>query len=149
VTKDAEFSLGEIADRLAIQHVIARYVHAIDSHDIETLDDVFLPDAEFDLTSAGGLKSSWPDIKVFFQTGHQERFAIDFHLFSNTKIDFDENRTGAVSSTKVFNPRRVAAHDTAEYQEFAVGVYRDTWRKVGDGWRIAQRVWTRTLVGHA
>ena len=51
---DGLFSLDEIADRLAIEQVIARYVHALDARDYDALDDVFLPDTCFDLTEGGG-----------------------------------------------------------------------------------------------
>jgi hypothetical protein len=56
---DGLYSLGEIADRLAIGQVIARYVHALDARDYDTLDDVFLPDTRFDLTEGGGITDSW------------------------------------------------------------------------------------------
>jgi hypothetical protein len=42
---DGLYSLDKIADRLAIGQVIARYVHALDAQDYDTLDDAFLPDA--------------------------------------------------------------------------------------------------------
>jgi ketosteroid isomerase-like protein len=50
MTTDDPYSPGEIADRLAIEQVIARYVHALDARDYDALDDVFCPDARFDLT---------------------------------------------------------------------------------------------------
>ncbi len=64
---DGSYSLDEIADRLAIGQVIARYVHALDARDYDTLDDVFLPDTRFDLTEAGGIAGSWVEVKRYYQ----------------------------------------------------------------------------------
>jgi hypothetical protein len=50
---DRPYSPDEVADRLEIEQVIARYVHALDARDYDILDDVFLPDTRFDLTEAG------------------------------------------------------------------------------------------------
>lgn len=147
VSKDVNYSLEEIGDRLAIQSVIARYVHALDSGDIELLDDVFLSDAEFDLTSAGGLRGSWPELKSYFSNEHRAKFARDFHLFSNVLVEFDEGRATAQTRSKVINPRVLPHADgSAALGEIAVGVYQDSWRRSPDGWRIARRVWTRAFV---
>ena len=60
---DRPFSLEEIADRLAIEYVIARYVHALDARDYDALDDAFMPDTWFDLTEAGGITGSSVKVK--------------------------------------------------------------------------------------
>ncbi len=52
---DGLYCLDEIADRLAIEQVIARYVRALDARGYDALDDVFLPDTRFDLTEGGGI----------------------------------------------------------------------------------------------
>jgi SnoaL-like domain len=67
VATDSPYCLDEIADRLAIEQVIARYVHALDARDYDTLDDVFLPDARFDLTEAGGIAGPWVEVKRYYQ----------------------------------------------------------------------------------
>src|SRR3990172_4916311 len=50
----------ELADRLEIQGVLARYAWALDAREYNRLDDVFTPDAFLDYTTAGGLKGGFP-----------------------------------------------------------------------------------------
>ena len=45
------YSLEEVSDRLAINETIIRYVHALDDHEIDVLDTVFLPYCKFYFSS--------------------------------------------------------------------------------------------------
>jgi hypothetical protein len=85
---DGLYSLDEIADRLGIEQVIARYVHALDARDYDALDDVFLPDTCFDLTEGGGIAGSWTEVKRYYQD-NLEAFADYQHVFSNVLLEFD------------------------------------------------------------
>ncbi|MCU1415652.1 MAG: hypothetical protein JWN80_2992 [Microbacteriaceae bacterium] len=145
VVTDLPYSQGELADRIAIEAVLARYVHALDRHEIDLLDDVFLPEAKFDLSSSGGPVARWDSMKKFFRDEYAHRYAADFHLFSSIAIEFDQLRSTATSRSKVFNPRRLLGREPSAH-EIAVGVYTDSWRKVADGWRIEARVWARALL---
>jgi hypothetical protein len=93
---DGSYSLDEIADRLAIGQVIARYVHALDARDYDTLDDVFLPDTRFDLTEGGGIAGSWAEVKRYYQD-NLEAFVDYQHVFSNVLLEFDIGRRRARS----------------------------------------------------
>ena len=50
------YSLAELADRVAINDLYARYVHAIDDKDYDELDRIFLPETVFDWTSFGHVR---------------------------------------------------------------------------------------------
>jgi hypothetical protein len=140
VATDHLYSADEIADRLAIGQVIARYVHALDARDYDTLDDVFLPDARFDLREAGGIAGSWAEVKRYYQD-NLEAFVDYQHVFSNVLLEFDADRRAARSRSKVINPCGMMGGDGKLHHFEIVGACEDSWRRVPDGWRIAQRTW--------
>ena len=142
---DQPYGIEEIADRLAIQDVLSRYVHALDSREIDVLDDVFTPDADFDLSQAGGKIAPWREIKKYFEGDHQRRFELDFHLFSNIKIEFAKGRDTATTRSKVFNPRGTRQPDGSLVHSIAVGFYEDEWVRTPDGWRVKKRTWYRSF----
>jgi SnoaL-like domain len=137
---DCPYSAGEIADRLAIGQVIARYVHALDAWDYDTLDDVFLPDARLDLREAGGIAGLWTQVKRYYQD-NLKAFVDYRHVFANLLVEFDADRRGARSRTKVINPCGMLDRDGKLRHFEIVGAYEDGWRRVPDGWRIAERTW--------
>jgi len=137
---DGSYSAGEIADRLAIEQVIARYVHALDARDYDRLDDVFLPDTRFDLTEAGGIAGSWVEVKRYYQE-NLEAFVDYQHVFSNVLLEFDAERRAARSRSKVINPCGTMGSDGKRHHFEIVGAYEDSWRRVPEGWRIAERTW--------
>lgn len=137
---DSPYSPRETADRLAIEQVIARYVHALDARDYDRLDDVFLPDARFDLSEAGGIVGSWLEVKRYYQD-NLAAFADYQHAFANVLLEFDAGGSSARSRSKVINPCGMVGGDGTLHHFEIVGVYEDSWRRVPDGWRITERTW--------
>ncbi|HEY1622648.1 MAG TPA: nuclear transport factor 2 family protein [Streptosporangiaceae bacterium] len=134
--------LDELVSRIAIQDMLARYAHAIDRRDFAALDDIFLPDAYFDLSSGAGVAGTWPQIRPHLQHGLTS-FVLDFHHFSSIAVTIGEELGTATSESKVINPRTRKDDDGGLHREVAFGVYYDRWRRTGQGWRIAERVWQR------
>ena len=132
--------LNEIGDRLEIQDVYARYVHAVDRADYETLADrVFTSDASFDYSQANGPVLSWDELRAIDMFGGNG-FEHIFHITSNLVVDFDESRASATCCSKTFNPwaRDVDGRATA----FQVhGTYYAVVVRTERGWRIASRRW--------
>lgn len=160
MTADKPMSIDEVVDRMAIQDVLARYVHAIDQRDWDDLDNVFLPGTRFDLTTAGSIAAPWSEVKPHLKT-NLARFVRDFHHFSSIKIDFGPDGNTASTKSKVINPRGLqraggdgsgtdgsggAGGGEELRYEMAFGVYYDQWRRTGDGWRITERVWKRAFL---
>src|SRR4051812_44762297 len=58
-------ALTELADRLAIQDLIARYPLAVDGRDWDALDELFTPDARIDFTAFGGPAGDLASTKSF------------------------------------------------------------------------------------
>ena len=59
----------EIADRIALDDLMTRYVDAIDTKNWDLLDTVFTPDAILDYSTSGGpdAKGPYPQIKEWLQ----------------------------------------------------------------------------------
>ncbi|KAF5268335.1 hypothetical protein FOXYS1_767 [Fusarium oxysporum] len=138
-------SIEEISDRLEIQDIYTRYVHAAD--DRESLDDIFLPNTTFDWTSAGGGKMTYEEAKagpVF--TG--KLIPWSFHIYTNARINFLEDRQKAVVKVKAVNPSGLENTRGEPLMFQTHGTYTDQLEKTVDGWRITHRIWHEfTIVG--
>ena len=59
------YGAAEVADRLAIQDLIARYAVVIDNRDFDALDPLFTADARIDFTTFNGPVGDLAEIKAF------------------------------------------------------------------------------------
>jgi 3-phenylpropionate/cinnamic acid dioxygenase small subunit len=132
------FSLQEISDRLEIDDLLSRYTFAIDDKDWDALDDVFVPDAQIDYTTSGGIKGAFPEIKAWLAKT-LVMFPMTQHVLGNRRVTFDGDT--ATSRTYFFNPMGAPKGDGGDgLQLFYVGgYYNDRLVRTGDGWRIAER----------
>jgi len=137
--------LTEVGDRLEILDVYARYVHAVDRADYETLADrVFTSDARFDYSAAHGPVVTWDELRAIDMFGGNG-FEHIFHLTSNLVIDFDESGDRATCVSKTFNPwARVLDGRPRVFQ--VQGTYTDEVVRTERGWRIASRGWVEDWV---
>lgn len=138
--------LTELSDRLEIQDVYARYVHAVDKADYETLAErVFTSDAKFDYSQANGPVFTWPELRaadMFGGNGYENIF----HISSNLVIDFDESGNRATCFSKTFNPWAKINEDGQATTFQVHGTYYDVVEKTKRGWRIAGRRWVEDWV---
>jgi 3-phenylpropionate/cinnamic acid dioxygenase small subunit len=132
--------LDHVEARLAIYDVMAHYVHALDDRDYDALDSVFTPDAMFDLTTAGGIRDSWPVVKRWFAS-NLHVFVDYFHLIGNIRISFDDGGETARTRSKVINPCGLKGEDGRVHHFETIGSYDDVWVCTPDGWRISERTW--------
>lgn len=134
------YSLQEISDRLEIDDLYARYVHAVDDREPGPLEEIFLDETVFDWTASGGERGVWRDVREGdFITGRL--FPYVFHLCANLRIDFDADGEGATVKSKTIHPtgRPDAAGEPRLFQ--VQGAYTDRLRRVDGRWRITERVW--------
>ena len=133
-------TLEEISDRLEINDLYARYVHAVDDREFETLDRIFLPETVFDWTASGGERTQWQEAKHGeFLTG--KLFPYVFHVCTNLRMDFHGDGLGATVKSKTIHPTGLKGPD-GEAMLFQVqGCYTDRLVKTADGWRITERIW--------
>ena len=119
----------ELADRLELHELPARYGDAIDDRAWERLDDIFTPDAVFDLTAVGGRRlEGLAAIKEFMDGFAHHPKA---HLMTN--ISVDETPTGDVQ----LHFRILALLDDGTA---GTAAYSDDVVRTAAGWRVANRV---------
>ena len=136
------FSVQEVADRLAIEDLYARYVFACDDRQYDVLDQVFLPDAVVDWGHARGDRTF---AKELIKTNNAMS-AYLFHFCGNFRIDFAPDQQSARVKFKMLFPmgRR---DDNGQLNMFQVhGSYADLLLKTAEGWRVKERIWNHGWV---
>ena len=138
-------AIDQIADRLEIAEVIAKYSYAADFSDPDAFAALFVEDGIFEFyirdakepferrVSRAVIRAkqeSWKESKRIsgIKTGHHQSGLIFIELTADTA------RTQTMLVYSVQGADETAPRITAS------GTYYDNWRKTSDGWRIAQRV---------
>ncbi|MCG8592279.1 MAG: nuclear transport factor 2 family protein [Proteobacteria bacterium] len=130
-------SLQEISDRIEINDLLTRYTTAIDTKDYGLLDTCFLPDAELDYVSSGGIKGAYPEVRQWLEKA-LSAFPMTVHYISNSVIELKGDR--ASGKTLVNNPMGFPKPD-GSLHIFTVGAYYiDELVRTEEGWRIAKRI---------
>ena len=133
---DPRPTIEEIRDRAAIQDLLIRYAAAIDSEDWELLDSVFVPDAEIDYTTSGGIKGRYPEVRAWLAKV-LPNFRVKQHLLTNTTLELKGD--SATSRTYFYNPMGAPGPDGGVQLFFVGGFYNDELVRTPEGWRIARR----------
>lgn len=127
--------IQRLVDRAEIQDLLVAYCHAIDSGDWDALDDIFTPDADIDYTEAGGIKGTYPDIKVWLGEA-LSKFSKCQHLIGMPMITIKGDRASA--RTALYNPMVMTLEEGTH--TFFVGMwYVDDLVRTDKGWRITTR----------
>lgn len=126
-------SAQEVADRVEILDLIARYSNVVDRGAWQEMDALFVPGAVLDFSATGGICGSLrehQDFNAKVLTG----FASTQHVMGLPTIVVDGNT--ATSRSICFNPMVVD-----EQHVFFVGLwYDDQLVRAADGWRFSSRV---------
>ena len=130
-------TMDPVADRLAIEDLLARYCRAIDDGEWDLLDGIFAPDAVVDYTSSGGIRAPYTEAKAWLAQV-LPRFAVRQHLVTNLEVTIAGQT--ATSRAYLYNPMGTRQPDGGVQLFFVGGEYRDRWRRTTDGWRIVERV---------
>jgi ketosteroid isomerase-like protein len=120
----------EVADILAINNLINSYGHIVDERQWSRMEELFTPDAVFDMTSFGpevihGLEA----LRTCFREVDGHPLA---HHATNILIDADGDEVRVLSKGV-----------SLRHGEMGSTVYRDVLRKTPEGWRIAHRIATK------
>jgi hypothetical protein len=136
-------SLQEVSDRIEIDDLLIRYTRAIDAKDWALLDTCFLPNADVDYVSSGGIKGKYPEVRAWLEKA-LGMFAVTIHAVSNSTIEL--NGDTAKGRTLVNNP--MCLRDAEGNQNiFTVwAYYHDDLVRAEGGWRIAKRYEEQLLV---
>ncbi len=129
-------SLQEVSDRIEIQDLLVRYTRAIDEKDWGLLDQCFIPDAQLDYRSSGGVQGAYPEVRAWLEKALAP-FPMTVHYITNSEVQLDGDR--ATARTAVLNPMGFGNPDGSLHQ-FTVGAYYvDELVRTPEGWRIASR----------
>jgi 3-phenylpropionate/cinnamic acid dioxygenase small subunit len=129
-------SLQEISDRIEINDLLIRYTKAIDQKDWKLLDTVFMPDAELDYVSSGGIEGRYPEVRAWLEKA-LAIFPVTVHYVTNSEVTLQGDRASA--RTAVYNPMFFKNPD-GTLHHFAVGAYYvDELVRTKQGWRVAKR----------
>lgn len=129
-------TLQDVADKLEIQELLARYCHALDQQDWPAFRRVFAPNAVLDFSAFGGPHGSVDELEAFLLP-ILSGLANTQHTVSTVKIDLQGDRAQARSAAIV--PMTTMAKDGRE-STFISGLwYEDSLIRSVDGWRIISR----------
>ena len=136
-------SLQEMSDRIEINDLLTRYAKAIDTQDYELLDTCFLPDADVDYVSSGGIAGKYPEVRAWLEKA-LAIFSVTIHSLSNSEIELDGDR--ATGRTLVTNPMCMQQGDEKQTIFTDYAHYEDELVRTADGWRIARRFERQALL---
>jgi len=131
---------AELVDRMAINDLYARYVHALDDEDWETLDDIFVPETVFDWTSIGYIRAEYPEVREVWQR-NAELFLLHIHFCTNVLIDFEPGMERATVKSKTLNVSGMRLPDGEAKMAQAHGEYVDQLAERDGEWKILERIW--------
>ena len=121
-----------IEDQLAIQQLVARYNHAIDSGDAEAYADTFTEDGVLD---AGDLVLSGYEALYAFADSFAMTVRAPRHIASNLVIDGDGDRAQLRAYVQLYGLDGVPPRQEVR----ASGIYTDTLVKEDGRWRFVRR----------
>lgn len=135
-TDGAVPSPRRLADIRAIEDLAIAYANALDTRDWARWESLFVPDAEIDYTSAGGISGNPAELAAWLP-GAFAAFEWCMHSMSTHEITFDDD-DHATGTIHVLNRNGVTHEGVPEI--FDVGaVYHDAYVRVGDLWRFSRR----------
>jgi len=129
-------TIQELSDRAEITDLLTDYCSAIDTNDIDALDNIFTDDARIDYSKAGGPKADLKTIKEFLRAnlGDLPRQ----HIISNIKVQINGNSADVRSLC--YNPLELPSQGGILEVAFWGLWYNDKFIRTSNGWRIQEKV---------
>ncbi|WP_010125933.1 nuclear transport factor 2 family protein [Sphingomonas sp. KC8] len=128
--------MRDVADRLEINELLARYCHALDQKDWPAFHAVFTDDATLDFTAFGGPKGTAGELEAFLAPVLDSLIASQ-HMVSTVIVDIDGDQAKARSAAIV--PMTALAADGGEQTSLSGLWYEDQLVRTSAGWRIRYR----------
>ena len=136
-----DFPATEVADRLAIQDLIARYADAIDAQRFADLDELFTDDAHIDFATFNGPVGDLATVKEFLQQS-LPFFARTQHMMGLPHITVDGDTAHA--RTSCTNPM-ISTRPDGTTTVWLIGLwYDDDLVRTDAGWRFRGRTQIRS-----
>jgi hypothetical protein len=123
----------DISDRLAIEELINLYCHNADYNPPDSMRDVFVPEAVWEVP-AMDLRCEGIDAIVAFFTQSRAGFGSARHVISNLVVQGDADRATASCYLQVIKV------DEDPKQIVSFGRYQDELLRTAAGWRLRHRL---------
>jgi hypothetical protein len=138
----------ELSDRADIEAALVRYTRAIDTGDWDRLDTVFLPEAQIDYTSTGGIAGGYGEVKAWLAE-MLPIFPRRMHTLGQLDIDFADDANSATVAAYFHNPMLLPDQDGSERLVEFGGIYHHEFVRTHEGWRsrrlLEELVWKRGM----
>jgi ketosteroid isomerase-like protein len=128
--------MSSSTDREEIITKLYLYARAIDAKDFDILRDIFSDDAIVDYAIPGGAQLSLSDLIPWLREA-LAMFRLTQHVISNPLIDVDVD--AAASTAYLTAAHEQVGKDGRRTTFVDHGVYKDTWTRTAQGWRIRRR----------
>lgn len=123
----------DITDRLTIEDLVNRYCHNADYNPPESMRDLFVPEAIWEVP-AMDLRCEGIDAIVAFFTQSRADLGSARHVISNLVVEGDGDRATAACYLQVIKV------DEDPKQIVSFGRYQDTLVRTALGWRLQHRM---------
>jgi 3-phenylpropionate/cinnamic acid dioxygenase small subunit len=127
-------NVQEVADKLEIHELLARYARGVDTHDWELWKSVFTEDAVVDYSQSGVLCGSRDEVAAFLAEGFATIPWATHHI-TNIEVELDGDR--AEVRAMFFNPMQLPG---MEKESATGGYYFHEMVRTPGGWRSAHLV---------
>ncbi|MEW6474414.1 MAG: nuclear transport factor 2 family protein [Actinomycetota bacterium] len=136
---------GQVASKLAIQELCARYCHLLDSGDMDAWQELFSSAAVFEVPAFGWLAQGKEEIPAFIRKILPFEFGDFKHLPSSHAIEASDDGNFASGMLDF----QFVALNQQEPVVAMVGYYTDEYVKEGQQWRFMRRCIHPMMVGSA
>ena len=124
-------------DKLAILDLLSRSAYAYDERDLNMLADCFTEDAAFSIKIKDadliGPFEGRDAVMQLYRGALEEQTDVRRHVVSNAFFASEDGEPSVISYLTLF------ATENGETKLLSAGVYRDTLRDTGSGWRLCKR----------
>lgn len=129
--------LRQIADRMEIAELMARYADMVDRRDWPKMDRIFALEATIDFRASGGRLGPFREMLAWLDRA-LDSWPINLHMVTNVIIELDGDR----ASTRCYFhvPTGREGQEGAQYTVTHSGRFLDRLIRTADGWRIIERV---------
>ena len=130
-------SFDALADRMAIEDLVAAYADAVDRRRWNDLDELFIPDALIDYTATGSIRGTVAELKSHLEAVMPMMLSYQ-HLMGRTIVSLHGDK--AEGSTICFNPMVLDTGTESGPTVFFCGLwYHDRFLRSGGTWLISAR----------
>ncbi|MGB3796041.1 MAG: nuclear transport factor 2 family protein [Alteraurantiacibacter sp.] len=129
--------LQELQDRAEIEKLLLDYGRTIDARDFDAFGDLFTEDGEYgsNASMAVGPEAIAAGMRAIFEANAMGFEKPNYHVFFNTDIDMDGDRTTATSMSFYMVPG-----EDGKPQIALIARYADQLARTREGWRFRKRV---------